>query len=161
MENRRDRAFELFDQGHRPSSPDCKALGLKSKSLYNYFQLWKKQNGNGTVPDESGNAPPHHPPQQAGKGPLTTDFDGSAYVTIFPKAFTMSSTTIWMAMQAAIRQWGWPADMTPEEFLEYYLYISFKQRGITLAGYTVTEETEDGDEAVRRASTGGAYPNAN
>lgn len=38
----RDTAFELFAQGKRPSDPEVKALGLKSKTCYNYFQEWKK-----------------------------------------------------------------------------------------------------------------------
>jgi len=38
----RDLAFELFDQGKRPSNPEVKALGLKTKTTYNYFQDWKK-----------------------------------------------------------------------------------------------------------------------
>jgi len=38
----RDLAFELFEQGKRPSDPEIKALGLKPKTTYNYFQEWKK-----------------------------------------------------------------------------------------------------------------------
>ena len=37
----RDIAFELFDQGKRPSGPEVKALGIKFKTSYNYFQDWK------------------------------------------------------------------------------------------------------------------------
>lgn len=32
-----DLAFALFDQGKRPRGPEVKALGLKGKSIYNYF----------------------------------------------------------------------------------------------------------------------------
>jgi len=39
-----DVASELFDQSRRPSDPEVKALGLKSKTRYNYFQQWKKLN---------------------------------------------------------------------------------------------------------------------
>lgn len=35
-------AFLLYDQGKRPSDPEVKALGLKPKSTYIYFQEWKK-----------------------------------------------------------------------------------------------------------------------
>lgn len=38
----RDLAFEFFEQGKRPSDPEIKALGLKPKTTYNYFQEWKK-----------------------------------------------------------------------------------------------------------------------
>lgn len=40
----KDIALELFDQGKRPSDPEVKALGLKSKTRYNYFQQWQKLN---------------------------------------------------------------------------------------------------------------------
>lgn len=36
-------AFNLFDEGKRPSSPELKDLGLKRGSLYVYFQDWKKE----------------------------------------------------------------------------------------------------------------------
>lgn len=34
----RDLAVELFDQGKRPSDLESKALWLKPKTTYNYFQ---------------------------------------------------------------------------------------------------------------------------
>jgi hypothetical protein len=40
-------AFLLFDQGKRPSDPEVKALGLKPKSTYTYFQEHKKLRGGG------------------------------------------------------------------------------------------------------------------
>lgn len=47
--SRKAKAFILFDQGKRPSDPEVKALGLKSSSLYNYYELWKawKRAGSG------------------------------------------------------------------------------------------------------------------
>ncbi|KKN59498.1 hypothetical protein LCGC14_0541120 [marine sediment metagenome] len=41
-ETRKELALALFDQGKRPSDPEVKALGLKPKTCYNYFQDWKK-----------------------------------------------------------------------------------------------------------------------
>lgn len=41
-ETKKELAFTLFDQGLRPSSAEVKALKLKPKSTYAYFQLWKK-----------------------------------------------------------------------------------------------------------------------
>lgn len=52
-------AFELFDQGKRPSNPEVKALGLKPKTTYNYFQEWKKQGG--TTSELSEGSPPQAP----------------------------------------------------------------------------------------------------
>ena len=65
---------------------------------------------------------------------------------IVPRAFTMSSTMLWMAKRAAVSEWGWDPELTMEDFLDTYLYISFKQRGIVLGGYTVTDqEPEEGN----------------
>ena len=48
-------AYEFFEQGKRPSDPEVKALGLKPKSTYDYFQRWKRQkkameSGTTTIP---------------------------------------------------------------------------------------------------------------
>jgi len=47
--SKKEQAFELFSQGKRPSDPELKALGMKNKTLYSYFQDFKK-NGSGTKP---------------------------------------------------------------------------------------------------------------
>ena len=40
--NKKNKAFALFNQGFRPGDQEVKALGLKPKTSYNYFQLWKQ-----------------------------------------------------------------------------------------------------------------------
>lgn len=40
--SRKQRAFELFDQGKRPSDPEVRALKLKAGTIHGYFQEWKK-----------------------------------------------------------------------------------------------------------------------
>jgi hypothetical protein len=40
--SKKERAFELFSQDKRPSHPDLKALGLTNRTLYSYFQHFKK-----------------------------------------------------------------------------------------------------------------------
>jgi hypothetical protein len=70
----------------------------------------------------------------------------STFTEVSPRTFRMNSAMIWQAREAAINEWGWPTDMTPEEFLDTYLYISFKQRGIILGGYTVLSPSRDGDD---------------
>lgn len=40
--NRKERAFELFNCGKRPSDPEVKALGIKPNTVYRYYQDWKK-----------------------------------------------------------------------------------------------------------------------
>lgn len=43
--SKKHKAFELFSQGLRPSDPQVKSLGLKAKTLYNYFQEFKHLSG--------------------------------------------------------------------------------------------------------------------
>ena len=38
----KEKAFQLFDAGKRPSDPEVKALGIKPNSAYRYHQIWKK-----------------------------------------------------------------------------------------------------------------------
>ena len=48
---KKDTAFELFDAGFSPSSPEVKALKLKSQTRANYYWLWKKgREGNALAP---------------------------------------------------------------------------------------------------------------
>ena len=47
--SKKQQAFELFSQGKRPSDPEVKSLGLKSKSLYNYYQEFKHSFGAGQL----------------------------------------------------------------------------------------------------------------
>lgn len=42
-ETAKELAFALFDQGKRPSDPEVKALGIKPRSTYTYYQRWKKK----------------------------------------------------------------------------------------------------------------------
>jgi len=37
--SKKDEAFELFDEGKVPSSPEVKALGLKGTTKYNYCKV--------------------------------------------------------------------------------------------------------------------------
>lgn len=41
----KQKAFDWFNQGKRPSDQEVKALGLKPKSVYNYYQEWKHSLG--------------------------------------------------------------------------------------------------------------------
>jgi len=42
QDSKKARAYQLFDERKRPSSPEVKALGIKPNSLYRYYQDWKK-----------------------------------------------------------------------------------------------------------------------
>lgn len=43
--SKKDKAFELFDEGKNPSSPEVKALKLKGSTKYNYYSEWLKKRG--------------------------------------------------------------------------------------------------------------------
>jgi hypothetical protein len=38
----KEKAYQLFDEGKRPSDPEVKALGIKPNTAYRYYQDWKK-----------------------------------------------------------------------------------------------------------------------
>jgi len=75
--SRMELAYELFEQGKRPSDPEVKALGLKPKSTYDYFQRWKRQkkameSGTTTIPTTKPSAVPGKP-IEAGKITITPE----------------------------------------------------------------------------------------
>jgi hypothetical protein len=53
---KKDRAFELFSQGKRPVDQEVKELGLKNRTLYAYYEEFKKReyatSNEDIVPDE-------------------------------------------------------------------------------------------------------------
>ena len=128
---KKEQAFQLFTQGKQPKDPEVQALGIKAKTLREYWRLFQKgegpSSGGGGSQRASGGAKP------------TTNLADAAILTVSPQTFTMSPTLIWQAREAAIREWGWDPNLSPEDFLDTYLYISFKQRGILLGGYRVID----------------------
>jgi len=42
--SKKAQAFELFNEGKRPSDSEVKSLGIKPESAYRYYQAWKKAN---------------------------------------------------------------------------------------------------------------------
>ena len=127
---KKEQAFELFSQGKQPNDPEVQALGIKAKTLREYFRLFQKGEG----PSSGGGSADQRPCAGTERA---KDLGDSVSVTITPKTFTMSPTLVWQAREAAIREWGWPADISPEDFLDTFIYIAFKQRGILLGGYQV------------------------
>lgn len=58
MSNKRDQAFELFNQGKQPSDPGVVALGIKTRTARDYYNKWKKTQsspGPGAGPEPGGN----------------------------------------------------------------------------------------------------------
>ena len=77
----------------------------------------------GKVPGAPGEAPAEAPGEvgskdgKDGKGTkVAATIAEAQFLTIYPKSFTMSSSLVWQAREAAIREWNWPADITPEDF---------------------------------------------
>lgn len=84
-ETGRELAFALFDQGFRPGSDEVKALGLKPKSRYNYFQEWKK-----THPELGGSATPDSKGTTTIKGGIPTAPLVVGKITITPENWGMN-----------------------------------------------------------------------
>ena len=52
MPNKKEVAFELFEQGKGPGDEEIKALGLKGKVPFTYYRKWK------TIKEEAGELVP-------------------------------------------------------------------------------------------------------
>lgn len=129
--SKKQKAFEWFNQGKRPSDPEVKGLGLSPKTRYNYYQEWKHSCGgmetDGTMKGES---------SVLAKTP-------GGIIRFTPMTITCEYTPImYVARQAAAELWGWPSDLPFEDFCDTILYYFFKDRGVTLQGYIVDEEVE-------------------
>jgi len=77
-------------------------------------------------------------------GTKATDLIRDAQILSFiPRAFSCDYTPIMRAaQQAAVNEWGWNEEMPFVNFIDTILWAFFKDRGITLAGYTVEKEEE-------------------
>ena len=74
----------------------------------------------------------------------TTNIAEATSIVFKPKVYEMETPAIiWQAMEAAIKVWGWPEDMTPEQFVDAFLRLSFAQRGIYLGSYVVVKPGEE------------------
>jgi len=70
----------------------------------------------------------------------TTNPQEATQLRIVPRTFTITYTPIMMNAQlAAIREWGWPQNMSIEDFLDTIIYHAFRDRGIILQGYVVAD----------------------
>ena len=129
-----------------PKEAEAQRQIAQAKFMENTRKRREEQGGNGSRPATKPSAALTRAP--AG------NIQESISVAITPRRFEMSSTLIWQALAAAIREWNWPKDITPEDFLDTYLYHSFKQRGILLGGYQVLEtEKNRGNTMEERISS--------
>jgi hypothetical protein len=74
-------------------------------------------------------------------------------VCLSTKVFKISLTLLWQPREAAINVWHWTADISMEDFLDTYLFYSFKQRGVVLCRY-VTQDHQETWEALQSKSEG-------
>jgi len=137
--SKKQQAFELFSQGKRPSDPDLKALGLGNRTLYNYFQSFKK-NGSSTKPSSTQT----QTPDSAGSGatPATTDIKQAVTLVMSQRRFEMSATLPWLARDIAINEWGWDPKMSMEDFVDNYFYHTMKKMGYLIGAYMKTDQKE-------------------
>ena len=79
------------------------------------------------------------------KLPRTTNLSEASLFRFTPKMIEGVVTPIMIdAREAAIREWGWPADMDWTDFIDTWFYHSFKACGVTLHTYTVDPEAAKG-----------------
>lgn len=65
-------------------------------------------------------------------------------IRVIPREFILDVGNIfWRAMQVAINEWHWPQDISPQDFLDTYLYVTLKHFDIILDGYERAEEHEE------------------
>lgn len=69
---------------------------------------------------------------------------GAVQVKFVPRVYTIDySPILRMAQDAAIKYFGWRDDMPFGNFLDTVIYLYFKDKGITLAGYVVEENLQE------------------
>jgi len=74
----------------------------------------------------------------------------ASQVKFIPRVYTTDYSPIMRAAQEAAHEfWRWPADMTLGDFIDTALHLLFKEHGINLAGYTITEEAQKALQAQK------------
>lgn len=81
-------------------------------------------------------------------------------IYIAPRAFYMSSQLLWQARDAAIKVWNWPANITMDDFLDTFLYLGFKERGVILGGFVVLDPKKEDKGNGNRPEGGEGRANA-
>jgi len=112
---------------------------------------------NPATPAATPAAPAAVKPGGAGGVPTKTRNIADASRVIFkPQVFEMESPAIiWQAMEACVRLWHWPPDMTPGQFLRAYLEATFMQRGVALSSFTVFDPVAAGIASQGKELPGG------
>jgi len=77
-------------------------------------------------------------------GRVTGDVNQAAFIVVTPKEFRTQSSLIWRAQRVSEIIWGWPR-MEPGDFIDTYLYYSFRQFGVGLDDFYLLEDRKDGE----------------
>lgn len=141
--SKKEKAFELFNQGKRPKDKEVKSLGLKAKTCYNYFQAWKQSGGALPLKEEE-----YTPDDgQSGSSLAISDSHTATVMKFQPLVTICPLTPIMMSARfVAERELNWRPDMPWENFLDTCLYHLFKSWGFTLQGYIVDAEVEQAEK---------------
>lgn len=85
----------------------------------------------------------------------TTDILADAQELRFiTRVYTTDYSPIMRAAQdAAVKFWGWRANMPLGNFIDTCLHLFFEEAGITLAGYTISDEAREAIEARKAQET--------
>ena len=68
-------------------------------------------------------------------------------IKFVPRVYTIDYSPILRAAQdAAIKYFGWRAEMPLGNFIDTVMFLFFKEKGITLAGYIIEETEEEREE---------------
>ena len=79
---------------------------------------------------------------------ITDTLANAQELRFVPRIYTTDYSPIIRAAQdAAVEFWHWPVNMTLGDFLDTALHLLFKEHGITLAGYTISDEAREALEA--------------
>lgn len=135
----KDEAFKAFDEGKRTS--DIKGLA-KPKTLYNYFDLWKKSRnmvqvdtgsalpptGNPTLPSVPTEKPKGDggKPKPAGGSPGVSPFVVSMYRMVSQQAVIYNTPIIWTGFAYATLE-GFTGSF--QDFLELAIFDFWRSRG--------------------------------
>jgi len=98
---------------------------------------------------KGGKQEPKPPIQPTSRTDALANAQGLRFV---PRVYNVTYTPVMRAAQnAAVEFWEWPKDMTLEDFLDTALHMLFSEHGITLAGYTISDEARKALEKEREA----------
>lgn len=130
-----------------PEQPDVRAYGCKcgfmaqdAAALRAHFLVQGRKDGPG-IHGSTRTAAKGGANRMPAAGRPVGNIREAARVRFIPKEFVLEASPIlFQAMEVAANEWHWPAEMTPQDFLETYIYRTMKQLGYTLHGYVKNDE---------------------